>query len=585
VAIKPLLELKVGDKGHCLTVFQGITVEKFEFRVMGILFNYFPRQHLILIRSDDPKVKLSGIVAGMSGSPCYVDGKLAGALAYGPNWTKQPIAMLTPIQYMLDELKRPLRGPALSPVASLRRDQRTRAPLAWTDPRNPLGPLYRSSPGGPLTGLQPATPGMRRLSVPLAVSGFDARTLADFRKAVAPYGFDVVQGGGASSADALRYYPAPKGFVDGGSIGVQLMRGAVSMNGTGTVTLVQGSKVLAFGHPMSNLGEHYLPVTSSWIHMFMPSYSSSYKISTALGELGTLVSDRRPCIIAETGRRAPMIPVTVTLEPKGAPKEDYSFEVFSNRQATPFYMNFAFRAILQKVLPDAFDTMIHARFSFDTEGAGTITMDDYFHARSGAGHEFYVASTRGFKVMAFLAQNPLAKVQLKRLRVHIRSEIGVKVADLEDIRLTSATVNPGQTLNLLVRFKRRYQDALFTKLVPVTIPRHVTPGTVIKIEVSSGPQEEVDAAPLERIADVLGLISRWHHARQLVVRVLLPGEGTSIGGRIVTDLPGSVLDSLRSATSAKSQLLHRASERRVIEMDEVIAGRGSVSARVVRAGR
>jgi hypothetical protein len=544
------------------------------------MFNYFPQQHLILIRSDDPKLQLSGIVAGMSGSPCYVDGKLAGALAYGPNWTKQPIAMLTPIQYMLDELKRPLRGPAETPLASRVRARRTEAALAWADPRNPLGPWFRSQPGPPVALGRSALPGMRRLSVPLSVSGFDARTLAEFRKAVQPHGFEVVQGGDGGSAAALRYYRTPARFVDGGSIGVQLMRGAVSMNGTGTVTHVVGNKVLAFGHPMSDLGEHYIPVTSAWIHMFMPSYSSSYKISTALGELGSLVQDRRPCIIAESGRKAPMIPVTVTLEPKGERKQDYSFEVFSNRQATPFYLNYAFRTILSHALPDGYDTTVSARFSFDTDGAGTITMDDHFYARSGAGHEFYVNQMRGFRVLAFLLQNPIARVRIKRFRVHVRSEIGARVADLDDVRLGATSVAAGETANLLVTFRRRYTSNTYVKVVPLAIPRHIPSGTLLKVEVAAGPSEDVDTAPLETIADLLALVGRMHHARQLVVRLLLPGEGTTVGGRFVADLPGSVLDSLRSGTSARNQVLHRTSARTVIEMDDIIAGRTQLYFRV-----
>ena len=95
VKIKPIMTIRVGDKGYCKTVFHGLKVGTFRFHVKGILFNYFPRQHLILIASDDPKLKRSGIVAGMSGSPCYIHGGLAGALAYGPRWTKRPIAMLS----------------------------------------------------------------------------------------------------------------------------------------------------------------------------------------------------------------------------------------------------------------------------------------------------------------------------------------------------------------------------------------------------------------------------------------------------------------------------------------------------------
>ncbi|MFH2006735.1 MAG: hypothetical protein ABI333_09135 [bacterium] len=604
VKIKPILQIRVGDKGYCKTVFHGTKVGTFRFHVKGILFNYFPRQHLILIASDDPKLKRSGVVAGMSGSPCYIHGGLAGALAYGPNWSKRPIAMLTPIRYMLDELKRPARGIKHSPVASLQLRnatpahlgfQKLRRPprlgvarinslLAWRSGRNPLSPWFRSVPAPPSAKLRRGVAGMRRLSVPLAVSGFDRLTLQELKKDLAPYGFSVVQGGG-SSADALRYYKVPKRFEDGGSIGVQLVRGAISMNGTGTVTIVRGNKVLAFGHPMANWGEHYIPVTSSWIHMFMPSYGSSYKISTALGELGRLIQDRRPCIIAETGKKAPVIPVKVTMVSKLGGTKDYSFEIFSNRRVTHYYMSYVIRSILRRELPDAIDTAVTARFSFDTDGAGTITLDDYFYAGRGAAFSFNITGTRGFRIMSFLLASPLRRVHIKRVRIRVQAEYATRVADLTDVRLASNNVEPGSVVQVFARLKRRYGQGSYVKAIPVRIPRNLPDGSLVRIEVASGTYATVDAAPVESIADVLRIISRLYHARQLVVRVLLPGEGTSVGGRIIANLPGSVLDSLRSAVSTKTRIIHRSSFRRAITLPDVLYGSQYIYARVTRRNR
>ncbi len=606
VKIKPVLDIKVGDRGYCKTVFQGLTVSTFRIQVKGILFNYFPRQHLILIQSSDPKMKLAGVVAGMSGSPCYIGGGLAGALAYGPNWSKRPIAMLTPIRYMLDELKRRPRGLGRSPTLSLRPRARpipgigrlARRPtrsgvataarlLAWRSSGNPLSPWFRSVPAPRSARIRLGLGGMKRMSVPLAVSGFDRVTLKELAQDLRPYGFTVVAGGG-SSADALKYYKRPRRFVNGGSIGVQLMRGAMSMNGTGTVTVVVGSKVLAFGHPMANWGEHYIPVTSSWIHMFMPGYSTSYKISTALGELGSLVQDRRPCIIADMKKRAPMIPVKVTIISKGGGKQDYSFEIFSNRKITHYYLQFALRGLLRRAVPDLVDTTISARISLDISyprGSRTVrrtvTLDDYFQVGKGAGYGFRIGMTRGFRILAFLLGQNLARVSLSKVRIRIRTQQAVRAATIEHVRLAANEVEPGQIVNIRVGL-RRHMGGRYVKVIPVVIPRHVVSGTVIRIDVTAGPLAAVDAAPVYSMADLWRIIGRMYSSRQLVVRVMQPAEGTSVRGRIISHLPGSVTDSLRSGSSARLRLLFRSSYRRALLLPDVLSGAKRVYVRVRR---
>ncbi len=618
VKIKPLMSIKVGDRGTCKTVFQGLTVSTFRFHVKGILFNYFPRQHLILIASSDPKLKLAGVVAGMSGSPCYIDGGLAGALAYGPNWSKRPIAMLTPIRYMLDELKRKSRGLKGTPTLSSRRrspplrvkPRRAVSPglglglgrlarrptragttlarrlLGWKSPRNPLSPWFRSIPAPRSARVRTGVAGMRRMSVPLSVSGFDRVTLKELAADLKPYGFAVVAGGG-SSADAMRYYKKPKRFVNGGSIGVQLVSGAISMNGTGTVTLVKGHKILAFGHPMANWGEHYIPVTSSWIHMFMPGYSSSYKISTALGVLGSLVQDRRPCIIADTTKKAPVIPVKVTIVSDAGGKQDYSFEIFSNRNATSYYMQYVMRSLLRRAVPDTVDTTISARISLDVTYPQrgrtvkkTVTLDDYFQVGKGVGFGFRIGSTRGFRILNFLLRQNLTRVSVTKVRIRIKADKVVHAATIEDVRLDANVVEPGQVVKLRVSLRRLQGKGRYTKTISVVIPSHVVSGTMIRIDVTAGTLAAVDAAPVFAMADVWRIIKRMYHARQLVVRVMLPSEGTSVNGRIVSHLPGSVLDSLRGGSSTKVRLLHRASFRKALVLPDVLTGSKRIYVRV-----
>ena len=106
----PLADVRPGMVGQAMTVFQGSKPEPFKIRVVSVMRNFLPKQDVILIRAEDPRVEHSGIVAGMSGSPVYIDGKLVGAVAYAWSFAKEPLGGVTPIETMLAERQRPRRS-------------------------------------------------------------------------------------------------------------------------------------------------------------------------------------------------------------------------------------------------------------------------------------------------------------------------------------------------------------------------------------------------------------------------------------------------------------------------------------------
>src|SRR6185312_4875340 len=327
VSIMPLSEIRAGMKGYGLTVFQGLKPERFDIRVISVLHNFLPKQDIILVQSDDPRLIHSGIVAGMSGSPIYIEGRLAGALSYGWHFAKDPIAGVTPIESMMADLKRPLRGRLSTPVAEAANEPRyqpragdgsrndgTRGPDGRRSLDDVIASRHEVASRSPLLARLPlpalpegAEPRLVRASVPLSLAGFGAAAFAELSHALEPFHVVPLQAGGAGRGNAA----GPSRFEDGGSIAVELIRGDVSAAGTGTVTRVEGDKVLAFGHPMFNVGEIYLPIASAEIHTFMSALSSSFKMASPLKELGSLIQDRQSGIIGDTSQRADMIPVHV----------------------------------------------------------------------------------------------------------------------------------------------------------------------------------------------------------------------------------------------------------------------------------
>src|SRR5690606_21984781 len=253
----PVEKIRRGMKGYGLTVFEGTKPERFDVEVIDVLPNFRPRQDLILIKTAHPRLEVAKVVAGMSGSPIYIDGKMIGAYAYGWSFGSEPVAGVTPIRSMLDDLARPLPDfingwplklpphqpqRALSPEAQAAlgasgpQDNRFRGAIAdydLYDHRDQIasrGPFGR---GGHTAELVP-------VSTPLLMGGMAAESIGFAEQLLSPLGLLPLQAGGAGVADP----DAPSRYVDGGAVGVQLIRGDMSAMGLGTVTRVEGDRLV-----------------------------------------------------------------------------------------------------------------------------------------------------------------------------------------------------------------------------------------------------------------------------------------------------------------------------------------------------
>jgi hypothetical protein len=214
-AILSLSEVKPGMVGEARTVFQGTAPEPFKIRVVSVLRNFLPKQDIILVRAEDPRLELTGIAAGMSGSPVYVEGKLIGAIAYGWSFAKEPLAGVTPIEYMLAERERPDRPPPDPYQAELREP----APSGLAD--------------ATAARLQP-------VAIPLSVSGATDASLAYLGEELQPFGLHPVRAGGAGGKAAGT--PSAKSLIPGAAVGVALMQGDMTTTAMGTLTYADGNK-------------------------------------------------------------------------------------------------------------------------------------------------------------------------------------------------------------------------------------------------------------------------------------------------------------------------------------------------------
>src|SRR5712671_6946977 len=228
----PVDQVRPGMQGYAYTIFAGDQVERFDLEVIGVMPNFLgPQQSIILVQLKGTKVERTGVVAGMSGSPVYLDGKLAGALSLKLGiFTKDPIAGVTPIA---DVVGPPVRSSA----------QQFPLPLD-------AAAVQKTAP----TFSIPVGSSLAPIESPLIFSGFQAATLQQFAPQIQSYGFVAAQGGTSAPR------PDDGHIVPGDMAGMVLVQGDASINSACTVTAVQADRVFLCGHPFLNLGDVQIPM-------------------------------------------------------------------------------------------------------------------------------------------------------------------------------------------------------------------------------------------------------------------------------------------------------------------------------------
>src|SRR5438309_1697427 len=313
----PVDEIHAGMRGVAYTVFQGVKPEPMDVEVLGVMKNVNgPKGDIILIRLHGTKAEYTGVVAGMSGSPVYIDGKLAGALAFRiGEFSKEPIAGVTPISEMLEINAMDRRpGGDSAPIQA-------RAGAAET---KTSGPGMNSASISQNVGNY-----LRPIDTPLVFNGFSEETIRRFAPQFASAGVVPVMGAGSHS-DVKQ----PEPLEPGSAVSAILVRGDMDIAATCTVTYVDPQRLLACGHPLLQFGMVDLPMTKAQVLATLPSPLNAFKIVNTTERAGVFVQDRHTGILGVLGKQPEMIPVTLTIHGGGNTKE-FHYEVLNNPRLSP----------------------------------------------------------------------------------------------------------------------------------------------------------------------------------------------------------------------------------------------------------
>jgi hypothetical protein len=546
--------------GEAFTVFEGVKPEAFKVRVLSVVPNFLPKQDIILVRAEDPRVATCGIAAGMSGSPVYVDGKLMGAIAYGWSFAKEALAGVTPIESMLAGRQRPRRPPGDPFLAD-------NQPALWLAP--PAAAPARSD----------GEPRLLPASLPLAVSGISEVALRELGESLRPFGLVPVRAGGAGGKKPAAA-PA-QAAQPGGTVGVALIRGDLSAAAMGTLTQVEGGTVVAFGHPLLGLGEVDLPLVSGEVHAIVASLASSMKLASPLNEIGAVVQDLPTGIVAELGRRAPWVAVEVMVFARGDKKTSFHTQVALHRRLLPLLAGTVIGSALAEAEPDVTDIVIAMTTRLNVRGAGSVEVRDQLFSSEGLSNRV-LSQARGLKALSDLLGNPFEPAVIDRVDVDIRVEYRNDVAEIVSASLPDDRVRPGEPIPVRVVL-RPYAGKEFVEVVPVLVPRALA-GKTIKIDVASGALVRPDVPKPESLRGLMENLGVSFPSKSIVVSVSTPDSGVSLRGRLIPSLPDSALDTLRSANQTRRADAYRMAERTLHPCDRLVSGRQELTARVRPVG-
>jgi hypothetical protein len=562
----PLDQVHPGLKGVAYTIFTGDEVEKVDLVVLGVLHDAIgPKQDVILVQLLGEKAEHTGVVAGMSGSPVYFDGKLAGALSLKlGSFTKEAIGGVTPIQSMLDverDATNP-QGAGATPSASA--VNTGSFPAAS---RVPLPQEFSSRSGvGAGQFLVP-------IETPLISAGLYPETIARFNKELSSWGMSMVAGGNAEPS------PEDAHLKPGDMVGVELIRGDLSISPGCTVTAVESDgTVLACGHPIFSFGSVSMPMTRGHVVMTLASSMASTKIMTSGATIGTLTQDRTTAILGKLGAGPPMIPVDVTLAMPNVEKK-FHFEVIESPQLTPLLVALAtFNGIVgSPAYGEGWTLQLDG--DIDIKGHTPVHLENLFAPNdipipSG----FYVA-TEVQGIFSRIYSNPYERAHVDGVHIKVTALAERRWSMIDNAWTEKSEVTPGETVAVKVLL-RPYRGEPFIQEIPITIPPQTARGT-LQLLISDG--ETLDRTvdpmaatqgPLPGLEELIKLINRERQNDCLYATLLQPTTTLLVEDKVMPNAPSSeinVLDQRQSVGGAR--LLHQSlAGSWFAEMHQVITG-------------
>lgn len=532
-----LNDLQPGMKGEVWTVFKGNEPEPFAVQVTGILRNALgPGKNMILCELTDPRVQTMGAVAGMSGSPLYLDGKLAGVLAYQiQRFETVRYAGFTPINDMLELSSLPAAGKdGLAP---------TPIPIKGNT-------ASRSSPASALSGnISPLSPAFSAGGLSPQVAEMLAPQFQSLGIA-----FNSLGGSVDAGESSAKVGEPPKPLQAGGVVAVALAVGDITIAGTGTVSHVDGNHILAFGHPMMSLGATELPMASAEVVTILPSQLNSMKVSNTGGIIGSFSQDRLSGIYGELGRQPPMVPVEISF-PDRLNRKSLNFSVVRHEQVLPIIAASGLAQAVMGSNESGFTRGFRVTTTVEFPGSAPVKLSKLYPGPQG----FNQGLTEFVGNLSLWLFNPYERIFPERIRFSVEATPDTPQGVVEQLQVSRAEAAPGEHVDLTVGW-RGFQRMPAQELLGLDVPREWA-GRDLEVVVTTGPvldeltgrSRTFQVAQLRSFEEYIAALREFRESDGLYVAVVERSRLLTDQRDTTPDMPGSLERIARGADEARFQ--------------------------------
>jgi hypothetical protein len=563
--IFPLSEIHPGLKGVAYTIFSGDQIQQMDVTVIGVLKDGMgPKEDIILVQLAGADVAKTGVVAGMSGSPVYFDGKLAGAISLKMGiFAKDAIAGVTPIQNMLD-----------IPQAMPAQEATSVAPDGNNGPRGvsqaAIDTQSFDSPAKvPLGGDQFLIP----IETPLVFSGLSLQTLSRFSPELQSYGLSAMAGGTVPPS------PADAQLKPGDMVGMDLVSGDMSVAAGCTVTAIIHGRVFVCGHPFNSFGNVSMPMSRAYVVTTLASDLESTKIMNTGGVIGTFQQDRLTGVVGQLGAGPPTLPVTVNIDFAGEHRH-FHFNVTQNPKLTPLLVAICtYNGIIgNTAYTDG--TTLQLDGQIGITGHPSVDLRDMFIPLNAGIPDAYPLALDVETAFARIYTNPYEIPKVQNVTINVNSMPQSRWSGIDGAWANQSEAQPGQTVNIKVLL-HPYRSAPFIQEVPITIPAQAARGS-LQILVSDADalnrmrelfpgQEE---GKLQGLDELIRIMNRERQNDRLYVTLWENAPTLLVEDKELPNVPASEINVLdQHRTPGGAQLLYQSEiGEQSIPMNQVITG-------------
>jgi hypothetical protein len=553
----PLSEIRPGLKGVGRTVFEGFKVEEFQVEILGVLKNALaPKRSIILARLSGGPLEKAGVIAGMSGSPVYVDGKLVGAVSLSFPFAKEPLAGITPIEEMLQVVPEGKSPPASPPATNLE----VRIARAATDSAD-SGRLIPDDDSGPasLRKLLPSAAGTESfadLRLPLRFGGFSKEAIDLSAPLFRQMGFELMQGGGLSGGEATAAFKTD--LEPGSMVSLLLVRGDLNLNVDCTVTYRQGDNLYACGHRVLSTGPAQFPFAPSRVLVSVPNLLSSFKLDAPGPVVGTIRQDRFSAIYGRVGDKdAQTIPVHVHVNSTLNKKMDYNFEIVQEAILSPLLLNLSLVSALTATEPVIGPTTLELTGKIRLAGEESIDLEDMVSGDMGTPG---LAASAVATPLTYLLASHFPDMRIEGIDLFVAARNEKRVATLEQVWGTKSEVRPGDHIEVTALLRLPTGQAV-TQKIPVAIPESVS-DKMLSLVVGSGSNLnalQLHLTPLgsppRNLHQLVRALNRMRRNNRVYALLMAPQRSFTMQGEEYPSPPPSLVQTFLSDPAVSSSLI------------------------------